>query len=176
MAITRITSPAITGLTIPNTSINNASLNSVTALPSGVGGKVLQIKTLGLDPLATTSTSFTSAGSVNITPINATSTMIITFQYSTGYTSNSGHNYTVTIFRDSTNLGTGGFSGTNFFSGHGGELFGGFSATLSDAGHDTTNQIAYKVMVKSNNGSTFHVGKDDAHQTAKNEMVILEVL
>ena len=41
MAITRITSPAITGLTIPNTSINNASLNSVTALPSGVGGKII---------------------------------------------------------------------------------------------------------------------------------------
>jgi|DEB0MinimDraft_10_1074344.scaffolds.fasta_scaffold19115_2 hypothetical protein len=36
MAITRIITPSITGLTIPNTSINNASLNSVTALPSGV--------------------------------------------------------------------------------------------------------------------------------------------
>ena len=36
MAITRITSPAITGLTIPNTSINNASLDSVTALPSAI--------------------------------------------------------------------------------------------------------------------------------------------
>ena len=36
MAITRIISPSITGLTIPNTSINNASLNSVTALPSAV--------------------------------------------------------------------------------------------------------------------------------------------
>tara|TARA_R110000868_G_scaffold320588_1_gene581540 strand:- start:41 stop:601 length:561 start_codon:yes stop_codon:yes gene_type:complete len=36
MAITRITSPAITGLTIPSTSINNASLASVSALPSSI--------------------------------------------------------------------------------------------------------------------------------------------
>ena len=41
MAITRLSAPSITGLTIPNTSINNASLSSVTALPSGVGGKVV---------------------------------------------------------------------------------------------------------------------------------------
>jgi hypothetical protein len=43
MAITRITASSITGLTIPNTSINNASLDSVTALPSGVGGKILAV-------------------------------------------------------------------------------------------------------------------------------------
>jgi len=44
MAITRLTAPSITGLTIPNTSINNASLDSVTALPGGIDtGKVGQV-------------------------------------------------------------------------------------------------------------------------------------
>lgn len=39
MAITRLNSSSLTGVTIPNTSINNASLNSVTALPFNAGIK-----------------------------------------------------------------------------------------------------------------------------------------
>jgi hypothetical protein len=70
MAITRLIAPSITGLTIPNTSINNASLNSVTALPSGVGGKVLQVvSNTKSSVFSTNAGSFVDTGfDVSITP------------------------------------------------------------------------------------------------------------
>jgi hypothetical protein len=64
MAITRLTAPSITGLTIPNTSINNASLDSVTALPSGVDvGKIGQVVNTNN---AMSTTTITSTSSVAI--------------------------------------------------------------------------------------------------------------
>ena len=78
MAITRLTAPSITGLTIPNTSINNASLDSVTALPSAIPtGKVLQVQNFVLSTAAAHNTnSFAAMGlDVNITP-SATSSKI----------------------------------------------------------------------------------------------------
>ena len=58
--------------------LNNNSLSSVTALPTGVGGKVLQVVTSSHDVrFATSSTSFVAATgySLNITP-SATSSKI----------------------------------------------------------------------------------------------------
>jgi hypothetical protein len=80
MAITRLTAPSITGLTIPNTSINNASLDSVTALPGGIDvGKIGQVinQTSTVD-LSTTSTSYSSIFSASITPSSTSSKILIT--------------------------------------------------------------------------------------------------
>ena len=81
MAITRITSPAITGLTIPNTSINNASLNSVTALPSAIStGKIGQV--ISSNTAINTTISSTSLVEINtnlrltITPSASTSKVL----------------------------------------------------------------------------------------------------
>ena len=112
MAITRITAPAITGLTIPNTSINNASLNSVTALPSAIDvGKVGQVVSV------TKTDTFTYSGtglidvtglSLTITP-SATSSKIylvanINIDASSRYTA-------FKFVRDSTDIGIGNAEG-----------------------------------------------------------------
>jgi len=81
MAITRLTAPSITGLTIPNTSINNASLNSVSALPSGIDtGKLGQaVQTVKTDNFSTSSGSYTdiTGMSVSITPSSTSSKILI---------------------------------------------------------------------------------------------------
>ena len=83
MAITRLTAPSITGLTIPNTSINNASLDSVTALPSGVGGKVLQMKSVNSSTNQSfSSETFATLDSMSITFSPLSSSSIILFQHS----------------------------------------------------------------------------------------------
>jgi len=80
MAITRLGGANAISGTIPQGNIANASLGAVTALPAGVGGKVLQLVT------STTSTTVSVTGSAvtdtgltaNITP-SATSSKIAIF-------------------------------------------------------------------------------------------------
>ena len=58
MALSKIDAANFLEGTIPDTNINNASLDNVTGLPAGVGGKVLQVVS------AATTTSSTSATSI----------------------------------------------------------------------------------------------------------------
>ena len=86
---------------------NNNTISAITALPTGLGGKVLQVVTaVDTAHRQTTSTSFVTASSsatVNITP-SATSSKI--FIVCTGSLScNDGNDgWLSTIYRDSTNL------------------------------------------------------------------------
>jgi hypothetical protein len=60
--------------------LNNNSLSSVTALPSGVGGKVLQVVNASFsgDSSSTTSTSFVDTANIlNITPLSSNSKIIV---------------------------------------------------------------------------------------------------
>ena len=79
MALTRLNGiNAITG-TIPQGNIANASLGAVTALPTGLGGKVLQVvqATDGTEK-STTNTSFQDTSlSVNITPSSTSNKILI---------------------------------------------------------------------------------------------------
>jgi|TARA_R100001440_G_scaffold12852_2_gene22653 hypothetical protein len=179
MAITRLNTSSLTGVTIPNTSINNASLNSVTALPSGIDtGKVLQIQRANVSDTSLTSSSYTQIASVNITPVNSSSNMYLHFSFATGYTQSGGsdHKYSITFYRNDTNLCGGGFSACKVFTDRSGTLFGGFSAVKTDTTHGSSSQITYKIMARSLQGSSFHVGKDDAHQSGSNEFVVMEIL
>lgn len=72
MAITRLVGAnAITG-TLPAANINDTSIGNITALPAGVGGKVIQVVqnyNANSGHIATTSTSFTASGiQATITP------------------------------------------------------------------------------------------------------------
>lgn len=82
--------------------LNNNSLSGVTALPAGVGGKVLQVVTAtDSTDRSTTSTSFVTASntlSVSITPSSTSSKIFVIVSmcvYGRG---------DFTIFRDATNL------------------------------------------------------------------------
>jgi len=88
--------------------LNNNSLSSVTSLPAGVGGKVLQVvNATDTTERTTTSSSFTAAGttlSVNITP-SSTSSKIFIIVTSTTHANSALAGRYYTIYRDSTNLG-----------------------------------------------------------------------
>jgi hypothetical protein len=106
MALSKIDAANFLDGTLPDTNINNASLDNVTGLPAGVGGKVLQVVTAtDSSERATTSTSFVTASNtltINITP-SSTSNKI--FLNATGAFGGSvGFMYT-TIFRGATDLG-----------------------------------------------------------------------
>ena len=90
------------------TKLNNLSISAVTALPSGVGGKVLQVVTAtDSTHRNTTSISFVTASntlSVSITPSSASNKIFITANSTIVNTSGNGLVF-ATIFRNSTNIG-----------------------------------------------------------------------
>ena len=98
MALTRLGTNAITS--VPS--------SAITALPAGVGGKVLQVVTATDSTERTTSSiSFTAAGStlaVAITP-SSTSSKIFAVASSTIGSANSDGYCITSIYRDATNLG-----------------------------------------------------------------------
>jgi hypothetical protein len=123
MAITRITAPSITGLVIPNTSINNASLDSVTALPSGIDtGKIGQVVqgtrlTSGLENTSTT--VYIDVLSASITPSAISSKILIVIMCFSNMRQTSGSECGIRqrILRDSTDIYTVGNNGTGFSNG-----------------------------------------------------------
>ena len=90
------------------TKLNNLSISAVTALPSGVGGKVLQVVTATDNTeRTTTSSSFVTASnalSISITPSSASNKIFVIASHDFNNASNRNDMF-ATIYRDSTNLG-----------------------------------------------------------------------
>ena len=115
MAITRITSPAITSVsstsisgTLPAANINDTSIGNITALPAGVGGKVLQIVQASTSTYAeSSSNTYADTGlSVTITPTSTSNKIYIVGTQadcfkSNGNSSNSIH---LRLLRDTTEI------------------------------------------------------------------------
>ena len=145
MTITRLSGAnAITG-TLPAANINDTSIGNITALPAGVGGKVLQVvSATTTTQTTTTSTSFQSTNiAVSITPSLATSKIFIIFT-TTFETNSSGNRATYGIFRDSTQLTVNAVqqpsvSGSPYHTG---------SANFLDS-PNTTSAISYNIKYKS---------------------------
>ena len=81
MAIIKVNGPVgITG-TIPQGNIANASLGAVTALPSGLGGKFLQVQQVQSSTDTTISgNTWTDVGgmTIDVTPVSSTSKFLLT--------------------------------------------------------------------------------------------------
>ena len=145
MTITRLSGAnAITG-TLPAANINDTSIGNITALPAGVGGKVLQVvSATTTTQTTTTSTSFQSTNiAVSITPSLATSKIFIIYT-TTFETNSSGNRATYGIFRDSTQLTVNAVqqpsvSGSPYHTG---------SANFLDS-PNTTSAISYNIKYKS---------------------------
>ena len=142
MALSKIDAANFLDGTLPDTNINNASLDNVTALPAGVGGKVLQVVTAtDSTQRSTTSTSFTLGGStltLDITPSSASSKIYVVCTF-TGYPNNTTSNAYFTIYRDATHLGTGD---------------GGFIDNWSETGRVIGNPMAISVLDSPSSTST----------------------
>tara|TARA_X000001388_G_C2201997_1_gene111638 strand:- start:44 stop:577 length:534 start_codon:yes stop_codon:yes gene_type:complete len=137
------------------TRLNNNSISSISALPSGIDtGKILQVVNQFYDTqTSTTGTSFVDTGlTANITPSSTSNKILASF-----YPSISGEDNSYVafkMFRDSTEIGSSTVTGT------GEECFAGFS--FANAGNltystltfplvhldspSTTSQITYKLQ------------------------------
>ena len=79
MALSKIDAANFLDGTLPDTNINNASLDNVTGLPAGVGGKVLQVvnATFGTATQSTSSTFADLGLSASITPSSTLSKILV---------------------------------------------------------------------------------------------------
>jgi len=148
--------------------LNNNSLSSVTALPAGVGGKVLQVQTTNYTGrVTTTSTSFVTASnglSVNITPSATSSKIFIISNFTLNNDTNSTY-ATATIFRDSTNLGNSNLGMGAVWSSSGTPNFP-MSLTHLDS-PSSTSQITYQIYFRAvGSGIAKLNGLDTTQQSA----------
>ena len=88
MALSKIDAANFLDGTLPDTNINNASLDNVTGLPAGVGGKVLQVvQASNSTQTDTSSATFTDIVTATITPSSASNTILFVAHANGLYTS-----------------------------------------------------------------------------------------
>ena len=133
------------------TKLNNLSISAVTALPSGVGGKVLQVVTAtDSTQRSLTSTSFVTASntlSVSITPSSASNKIFVIA--SNCMISGSGATIFATIYRGATNLGT-----ANGISQASGFAWDSSSLSILDS-PSTTSATTYQVYYRVDGGTGY---------------------
>jgi len=150
--------------------LNNNSLSSVTSLPAGVGGKVLQTVTAtDSTNRSTTSTSFgthSSTLTVNITP-SATSSKILVFLSCMLYISSSSGR--MAVFRDDVNLADDAEDSHAVTDGDG-HYYATSGIHVLDS-PSSTSQITYQMRFKSNGGTSTTI----ANQGAKGNITAIEI-
>lgn len=151
---------------------NNNTLSAITALPTGLGGKVLQVVTAtDSTSRSTTSTSYVTASntlSVDITPSSTSSKIFITLSTTVSSPSNTwaGH---ITIYRDSTNLAS-----DKFINAHGTSTYqveGGAISVLDSP--NTTSQTTYQLYMKVQSGAPNGVTIN--HASSKGTITAFEI-
>ena len=145
-----------TASTLPASLIDNTSIGNVTSLPAAIAtGKVLQVVSVqDLTVRSTTSTSFTKASNgydLNITPTASNSNILLEASFGGGIDATSNRCW-FTIYRDSTNIGTGDGVTTH-------EVTGASSSEQSQHllvvdSPSTTSQITYSIQMKGQGGNT----------------------
>ena len=156
MAITRLGGANAISGTLPAANINDTSIGNITALPAGVGGKVLQVVTAtDSTTRSTTSTTFVNASntlSVDITP-SSTSSKIFVIATLPIHSGTGAKSYWSTIFRDSTNLGDATNGMVNCFDDGSERTIGNPTSMSFLDSPSSTSQLTYQVYVKSVSGS-----------------------
>jgi hypothetical protein len=106
MAITRLGGAnAITG-TLPAANINDTSIGNITALPAGVGGKVLQVSNLvratSSQTIATSTYTDLTSLSLSITPSSTSNKILLVANIQANVNDDEG--FGIRFLRDSTNI------------------------------------------------------------------------
>jgi hypothetical protein len=132
------------------TKLNNLSVSALTALPSGLGGKVLQVKEAS-DGTArtTTSTSFVTASntlSVSITPSSASNKVLIFANITYSYSSSGRIDFT--FFRGATNIAP----VSSFVANHSGSVEMPVSFMFLDS-PSSTSALTYQVYWRMSSGT-----------------------
>ena len=152
---------------------NNNTLSSITALPTGLGGKVLQVvQTNKTDTFTTTSTSFTDVTglSVSITPSSSSNKILIIVDLQVGTDNDSQAMFNLVRGSTSINLGDASSSRTQCFNEQGsGEDYHQQSASTHFLDSpSTTSATTYKVQMRVT-GGTHCLNRSDADANASSE-------
>jgi hypothetical protein len=146
---------------------NNNTISAITALPAGVGGKVLQVvQATDTAETNTTSTSFVATGlSVNITPSSSSNKVLV---LAMGVLDNDATNNSprVTIYRDSTNIGIADGLSRNYSTTR---LLTPVSMSKLDT-PSSSSQITYSVRIRSGDGTLIKFG-----ETTQQTIIALEI-
>jgi hypothetical protein len=153
MALSKIDVANFLDGTIPQGNVANASLGAVTALPAGVGGKVLQVvSSVNGTGQSNTSTTYADTGlTATITPSSTSSKILITFVHNGVLKRNVASSLGVNIglFRGSTQLDTvsveAGWTNTTDWND-----IGAVGATYLDS-PSTTSATVYKTQFRCQN-------------------------
>lgn len=141
--------------------LNNQSISSVTALPSGIDtGKVIQHKFVRAFSAANASTSNTlfeldTNLRMSITPTSTSNRIVI--RYKVGWVDNldTGRDMKLAIYRDTTNLLEDAGAADRWYRWSGDRFQGTWDAFWIDANHNTTSSVTYKLYCAGNGlGST----------------------
>jgi hypothetical protein len=169
MALTRLNGiNAITG-TIPQGNIANASLGAVTALPTGLGGKVLQVlNATDSTSRTTTSTSPVTASntlSVTLTPSSSSNKVFVIANFNLHQTSNETYSI-ATIYRGSTNIGNSNGGMGRIWSSNTSKPVHPMTISVLDS-PATTSATTYQVYIwLSGSGTTYFNGLDNNAQAS----------
>ena len=127
-----------TAATLPASLINNTSIDNVTSLPSGVGGKVSQIvQAVNSTTFTSTSSSYAACGDqIAITPSASSSKVLVAFGHSIW---RGGHNGNIfgTIYR------TVGGSATQLVGGRGLHQSNGYVRAMGGSADTTVLQMTF---------------------------------
>jgi hypothetical protein len=161
-----------TAATLPASLINNTSIGSITALPSGVGGKILQIVTGNHSGQAsTTSTSFQDLSTntnISITPSATSSKIYVICQWNELY-----YNGTTSHYLQVTRAGSRVMGGHNtYLPGLGDEKLLSANQIFMDS-PSTTSSIEYKMQFRSQNGTAVVVNQNSA--TTGSSITLMEI-
>ena len=143
--------------------LNNNSLSSVTSLPAGVGGKVLQVVTdtdsTQRNSSSTSFQNFSNALSIDITP-SATSSKIFVITTFTAYNNVGGKSCGFTIFRDSTDLGSGTWGMINMWDDTDRTIGASMSVSVLDS-PSSTSELTYSLYGKTETGGAVYINYDN---------------
>jgi len=141
---------------------NNNTISAITALPTGVGGKVLQaVEGTTTTETDTSSTSFVATNlSVNITPSSSSNKVLVLAMGNIDSDSNASAPR-VTIYRDSTNIGTGNGLAVNY---NPNRLITPSTMSKLDT-PSSSSQITYSVRIKSGTGDSVRYGEAGTQKT-----------
>jgi len=164
--------------------LNNNSLSSVTALPAGVGGKVLQVvSTTKVDVFSSTSTSYTDITglSASVTPSNSSNKILVFCNASTSVSGD--NNAHLQLLRESTVIANGTDGTIGAFAAINGNSTGFRYSTAQQSisfldTPSTTSAITYKIQIKSDDvGITTYINRRglNTYLSGSSSITLMEV-
>jgi hypothetical protein len=167
MALSKIDAANFLDGTLPDTNINNASLDNVTGLPAGVGGKVLQVQINAnntLSQASTTSTTFVDVNDVDVTLTPASTSSKIALWSNFNFDSG-GSNQIISARLTYNHSGISqtevdpSYDDYNMGATSGGTRINGWYTMMNYLAPNTTNEITFRMQFASGGAYTTYLNR-----------------